>query len=446
MYGIEDKLLAIAYSLLMLLLAGGIRVVAGTFLIPAGLFALAWFAFTLLPLVFLFSVPINSLAILYILAAVCVFSLSALPFDWQGGLRRNLTKSLPTAGFDSLFLKVVLYLSAMASASLSVVTMLINGFTIEQVMFDLLRTSGQYATVRGMVGLEYGIIGILNTMFTYLCPVLGGLRALAPRRKWFFVVSMAPSVFKMVIASSKLVFLVSLCFYLSGALIARIYAKQMSLPKVSGLPKMILGAAILIPLVLVSFVSRFAGFDLDNLGAIADPLLYDVRSYTLGQTYAFADFFSHTIGYPCATFYNDDFHSYGSYTFFPILDMLGIGKDATLIYEESGWYKDLFETNIFTFFRGLIDDFGVVGSLLFMLVFGTFAHAVTYRILTRARAWFALAVFNTIVVFILMGYLVSVFSARYAFLTAAVTWLLLNLNERLYRTNNSRADRYPAKT
>jgi hypothetical protein len=81
-----------------------------------------------------------------------------------------------------------------------------------------------------------------------------------------------------------------------------------------------------------------------------------------------------------------------------------------------------------------------------MLVFGTFAHAVTYRILTRARAWFALAVFNTIVVFILMGYLVSVFSARYAFLTAAVTWLLLNLNERLYRTNNSRADRYPAKT
>jgi hypothetical protein len=126
--------------------------------------------------------------------------------------------------------------------------------------------------------------------------------------------------------------------------------------------------------------------------------------------------------------------------------MLGIGKDATLIYEESGWYKDLFETNIFTFFRGLIDDFGVVGSLLFMLVFGTFAHAVTYRILTRARAWFALAVFNTIVVFILMGYLVSVFSARYAFLTAAVTWLLLNLNERLYRTNNSRADRYPAKT
>ena len=434
MYGIEDKLVAILYSLLILLLAGGIRVFAGTFLIPAGLFALAWFAFTLLPLVVLFSVPINSLAILYIVAAVFVFSLSALPFDWQGGLRRNLTKSLPAAAFDSRFLKVALYLSVMASTSLSVVTMLINGFTIEQVIFDLIRTSGQYATLRGTVGLEYGILGVFNTMFMYLCPVLGGLRALAPKRKWFFVVSMVPSLFTMVIKSSKLVFLVSLCFYLSGALVARIYARQMSLPKVSGLPKMIIWAAIIIPLVLVSFVSRFTGFDLDNLGAIADPLLYDVRSYTLGQTYSFSDFFSHAIGYPCATVYNDDFTSYGAYTFFPILDMLGMGKGATLIYDEAGWYKDVFQTNIFTFFRGLIDDFGVAGSLLFCFVFGTFAHAATYRLLTKTRAWFALAVFITVVVFILMGYLTSVFSARYAFLTAAVTWLLLNLNERLYRT------------
>jgi oligosaccharide repeat unit polymerase len=439
MYGIEDKLLAILYSLLMLLLAVGIRVVAGTFLIPAGIFALAWFAFTLLPLVVLFSVPINSLAILYILAAVFVFSLSALPFNWRVGLRRNLIKSLPAAGFDSRFLKIVLYLSVMASISLSFVTMLINGFTIDQVILDLLQTSGQYAAVRGTVGLEYGIIGVLNTMFMYLCPVLGGLRALSPRRKWFFAVSMVPSLLTMVIQSSKLVFLVSLCFYLSGALIAKIYAKQMSLPKVSGLPKMIFGAAILISLVLVSFVSRITvsglgEFDLDNLGAITHPLLYSVISYTLGQTYAFADFFSHTIGYPCATFYNDGFHSYGAYTFFSIFDMLGIGKELPLlVYQESGWYKDVFETNVFTFFRGLIYDFGVIGSLFFVFVFGTFAHAVTYRVLTRTRAWFTLAVFIAIVVFLFMGYIMSVFAARYTFLTAVMTWLLLNLNERLYR-------------
>jgi len=433
MYGIEDKLLAILYSLLMLLLAGCIRVAAGTFLIPAGLFALAWFAFTFLPLVILFSVPINSLAILYILASVFVFSLSALPFNWRNGLRRNLIKSLSAAGFDSRFLKVVLYLSVMASASLSVVTMLINGVTIEQVIFDLIRTSGRYAAVRGNVGLEYGIIGVLSTMFTFLCPVLGGLRALAPRRKWFFVVSMMPSLLTMLIQSTKLVFLVSLCFYMSGALIAKIYAKQMSLPKVSGLPKMILGVAILIFLVLVSFVSRLGELDLDNLGAIADPLLFDVRTYTLGQTYAFADFFSHIIGYPCATFYQEGFPSHGANTFFSIFDMLGINKGpAPNMYQETGWYKDVFETNIFTFFRGLIYDFGVAGSLFFIFVFGTFAHAVTYRVLTRRRAWFMLAVFVSTSVFIFMGYLFSVFTSRYVFFTAAVTWLLLHLNDRLY--------------
>jgi oligosaccharide repeat unit polymerase len=235
---------------------------------------------------------------------------------------------------------------------------------------------------------------------------------------------------------------------LSGALVAKIYAKQMSLPKVSGLSKIILWAAILISLVLVSFVSRIlvsgvGEFDLNNLAALTDPLFYSIRSYTVGQTYAFADFFSHAIGYPCAAFYHDGFHSYGAYTFNGIFDMLGKGKEFPPgMYEESGWYKDVFETNIFTFFRGLIYDFGVAGSLLFIFVFGTFAHAVTYRVLTKTRAWFALVVFIAIVMFIWMGYLFSVFTARYIFLNAALTWLLLNLNERLYRTNRLKAGQH----
>jgi len=441
MYGIEDKLFAIFCSLLMLLLAGGIRMFAGTFLIPAGIFALAWFSFTFFPLVVLFSVPINSLAILYIFAAVFVFSLSALPFNWHGGLRQNLIKSLPDAGFDSPFLKIVLYISAIASASLSVITMLINGFSIEQLIFDMIRTSGQYAAVRGTEGLEYGIIGILSVMFTYLCPVLGGLRSLAPRKKWFFAVSMAPSLLTMVTQSSKLVFLVSLCFYLSGFLIAKIYAKQMGLLKVSELPRIILWAAILFLMTIISFVSRLGEYDPDNLAALTDPLFYSIYSYTLGQIYAFADFFSYTIGYPSASAFKDEFYSYGAYTFASIFNMLGIGKEfPSTMYEESGWYLNVFETNIFTFFRGLIYDFGVLGSLLFLFVFGVFSHAVTYRVFTRMRAWFTLATFIIVLVFILMGYIFSVFVARYVFLNAAVIWLLLSVNARLYRTHKQQAN------
>lgn len=441
MYGIEDKLVAILYSLLMLLVAVGVRTAAGTFLIPAGIFALAWFAFTFLPLTVLFSVPINSLAILYILTAVFVFSLSAIPFNWRAAFQLNATKSLSNAKFDSHFLKIVLYISVIASASLSVVTMLNNGFTIEQVVFDLIKTSGQYAAVRGTEGVEYGITGVLSIMFTYLSPVLGGLRVLALRNKWFFVISMAPSLLTMVTQSSKLVFLVSLCFYLAGVIIAKIYAKQIRLPKISGLPKIILGAAVLSVLVLISFVSRLGEFDQENLAVVTEPLFFSIASYTVGQIYAFADFFSFTIGNPSVTSFKDEFYSYGAYTFASIFDMLGVGKEFPPgMYEESGWYRDVFETNIFTFFRGLIYDFGVSGSLLFIFIFGVFSHAVTYRVLVKTCAWFSLATFIAVVVFIFMGYLFSVFVARYVFLIASVTWLLLNLNARLYQIPKRRGN------
>ena len=436
MYGLDDKLLAIFYSLLMLAVAVGIRFIVGTFLIPAGIFALAWFCFTFFPLVILFSVPINSLAILYILSAVFVFALSSLPFDWKSGFQKNQLKSTSDAGFDSHLFTTALYFSALASFLLSAITMLSNGFTIDQVIFDPIKTSGQYAAVRGNEGLEYGMMGIFSIMFTYLCPLLGGLRIYAPNRVWFFMVSMAPSLFTMLTQSSKLVLLVSLCFYLSGVLVAKIYANKFELPKLSGLFKVFVLAGILFFLTLISFVSRLKEFDLGDLGAVLDPLFFSIASYTLGQIYAFSDFFSYVIGHPASTAFKNDFYSYGAYTFASIFDMLGIGKEFPPgMYDESGLQKNIFETNIFTFYRGLIYDFGIVGSLVFLFIFGAFSHVVTYRALSRSAPWFTLATYIVILVFILMGYLFSVFAARYAFLTAAVAWLLFSLNAFLHPPN-----------
>jgi len=184
MYGIEHKLAAILYSLLMLASAVAIRLTAGTFLVPAGVFALAWFGFTFVPLVLLFNAPINSWAVLYMAAAVAVFSLSAVPFNWRQARVRNLQKSLPTARFDSKFLERTLYVSVVLSMLLSLATMVINGWTVQDIIFGLLETSGEFAAQRGgSEGMEYGLIGLLGVFFTYLCPVLGGLRALGDNQR-----------------------------------------------------------------------------------------------------------------------------------------------------------------------------------------------------------------------------------------------------------------------
>jgi len=432
MYGLEDKLLSIGYSFLMLLCAVLVRARAGTFLIPAGIFALTWFAATFFPLLLLFIVPVNSLAILYIAAAVFVVTLSGVPFPWKSARLRNLEKSLPAASLDSRFLMNSLYFSAAMSVVFSAWSIVVNGWTIQTSLIGLIKSSGEFAAQRGSAdGVEYGLVGTLGVFFTHLCAVLGGLRSQGPRRGWFFFVALSPSLFAMIIQSTKLVFLVGLSFYLAASLVAKIFANQMKLPNMTLAPKYIVGGIAIAALVLVSFASRDGIYELE-FAAMLEPMGFMLSSYILGQIYAFADFFSYTVGMPSDSFFLDDYNSWGAYSFASIYDMLGAGKEFPPgMYEETGSYFGVFQTNIFTFFRGLIYDFGVLGSLLFLFCFGLIAHSVTYHVFTSKRAWFFCAVLIGLIVFILMSYLYSVFVARYVFLNAVVVWILLRVNQLL---------------
>ena len=437
MYGIEDKVLAIFFSLLILLIIFLIRVLVGTLLIPAGLFAVAWFVFTFFPLVALFSAPINSLAIAYIFLAVLVFAFSALPFDWKNALKSNKNKTLLPVKFNSSLLKRMLYFSSISSILLSIITMLINGVSIEQILLEPIKTSGQYAANRAANGLDYGLIGILCTLFTYLSPALGGLMIYDKHKKFIFIVCVAPSLLIMLTQSSKLALLVSLCFYTAGAISAKIHANMIKLPGTPAFLRIFFWGIALLMLTLISFFSRLGNFDLDNLENSLKPLIYSLVSYILGQIYAFSDFFSYATGFPSTSVFKNDFNSYGAYTLGSVFELLGIGKVFPPgMYEESAWYLDVFETNIFTFFRGLIYDFGLLGSLLFIFFFGIFSHSIFYRVLTKERSWLALAILMAIYVFILMGYLFSVFVARYVFLVVFSIWLILVLNERFEKKSS----------
>ncbi len=435
MPGLEEKILAITFSLSILAIVRFSRVLTGTYLMPAGLFSICWFIFTIVPLTILAIVPINSFAILYIALATLLFSMSAAPFNWRAAITLNKRKISRSYLFDTKFLRFAMYASIGGSIFFSLSIMMKNGFTIDQIMCNLIETSGQYATQRATNGIEYGLIGMFGTLTTYLSPVLGGLINSKRNNKWMFALSISPSLFTMVIQSSKLVFLVAFCFYISGALIGRIFQHQLSIPKIKNPIRLFSGITIVSALILISFVSRFSDFEFNNIEVIIEPLIFSIASYTLGQIYAFSDFFSFATNAPSFSSFKDDFYSFGAYTLNSIFAVLSMGKDFPPgMYEESGWYSDTFETNIFTFFRGLIYDFGVVGSLIFLYLFGLLSHFIAYRTLIKRKPWAAATSFIAIIVFILMSYLFSVFVARYSIFTCAVLWLLLRVNSILNQT------------
>ena len=437
MYGIEHKVLALPFSGALLLQAYVVRSWIGTYLAPAALFPLAWFFFTFFPLVMLFDAPINAWSIFYIWLSAMAFSLSALPLDWKWAIKKNrLAKATCPAPFESTFVRTCLYVSALGSVVFSMWTMINNGWGIEEILFDLLATSGRFAALRGIEGMEYGLIGTLSIFFTYLAPVLGGLIASAQQtgkaKAGYFVVAMAPSIFTMVTQSSKLVFLISLFFYLAAVMLDKLYRSRLSLFKGWHLTKILVGALILFPLVLVSFVSREGYSDLSDLNETVKLLKYALSSYSLGQIYAFSDFFSFYIGMPAMATYKNDFESFGAYTFASVFETLGIGKNFPPgLYEETGRFPGVFETNIFTVFRSLIYDFGGVGSIIFMFISGFVANAFFYKLLVGRRSWLSSTVYVVTVVTILMGYLMSVFMARYMYLNAFAFYLILRINSWL---------------
>ena len=434
MYGVEHKLIAILSSLVILVPLAMARSITGTFLSPASVYSASWFVFTFLPLVLIFKAPINPWTIAYIAATAFLVTLSALPFGWQRARQKNAHKLQASVSLTSPLLTAAIYVSVSASVVFSLALVLQNGFSLDRIFLELLATSGQYAAQRGNSGMEYGMLGVLSTFFTYLAPALGGLQAGKPKRGYVFALSILPSLLAMVTQSAKLLFLVALCLYVGGALIARLFANDLSAPRLKGGWKMILGGAIIVSFVLVSFVSRLGVTDIGGLSDVIDPLLYSISSYTLGQVYAFSDFFAFTIHDPSMAVFKDEYYSWGAYTFASIFDALGIGKEFPPgFYMETGSYATSFETNIFTLFRGVIYDFGVGGSLVFMFLFGLFAHFVAHRAMSKTNAWLACATYIAVIVFILMSYLISVFVARYIFLNATAVWCMLHINERVYK-------------
>lgn len=436
---IAYKLIAIFFSLLLLLQAYVIKLTSGSFLVPGSLFSFAWFLFTFVPLVLLFNVPVNPGSILYIFILVFAFAFSAVPFNWKFAFLQNEAKDrLASLKFDSAFIRVCFYVSVGSSFLFCFLFVLSNGFDIASFLFDFIGTSARYAALRGNEYLEYGLLGTLSIFFTYFSAVLGGIVTYfikTGRRKilWFGL-SIAPSLFAMLTQSSKLIFMVAVIFYLSSTFLMKIHAGNRSLVRFSDLLKSFWLSLLLIPLLIIAFISREGYNNFDTYSEAFDLLLPAINSYLFGSLYAFADFFSFYMGFDSSSVYQvEDGYTLGYYSFKSIFDTFGGTKIFPPGYYSDNYsYGNVLATNIFSFFRQLIQDFGCLGSIIVMYVFGIFNHYFFYKMLVRNNAWFASCVFIVFFAFLGFSFLLNIFTARYIFLIAFSLYVVLNINSWAY--------------
>ena len=396
---IAYKLLAIFFSFLLFIQAYIIKTETGTYLVPASLFSLMWFFFSLIPLIVLFGVEINPLSIFYIFLAVFSFSLSAIPFNWRFAFEKNKeNKPITLIKLNSGFLRYSFYVSIFLSFVFSSYLVMSNGFDLASFGSNFIETSAKYAALRGNESLEYGLVGTLSIFFTYFSSLLGGLVAYFKKssgKKFFcFLLAVMPSLFVMLTQSSKLIFLVAILFYLASTLLMKILSSNHALFNFSGGVKIVAISLLLLPLIIIAFTSREGYNNFDTSGEALDILLPAINSYLFGSLYAFSDFFSFYFGMPSSSRYNIEYYNWGYYTFKSVFDSFGGTKVFPAgFYSDNYDFNSVLSTNIFTFFRGLIQDFGCVGSLLFMYFFGFIFHFSFYRLLINKNLWLGCSLF-----------------------------------------------------
>ena len=161
------------------------------------------------------------------------------------------------------------------------------------------------------------------------------------------------------ITTAKAPFLICILAAVCGLFAARQTDKSRTGPAQGiGLRGILLGSAIALVLVL-SLAARYGGGD----DVDSDLLVGRVAGYVFGQVYAFSAWVT-TGGWLV------DHAAFGQYTLAGVFELFGIGARTGGMYTEIAIDDGAAESNVFTAFRGLIQDFYLPGAVAVMFALG----------------------------------------------------------------------------
>lgn len=280
----------------------------------------------------------------------------------------------------------------------------LQGFTLSVNFLDI---AGEYAGMRysdDIVTNIYARIGLLASFQTaVLGGVLFGVSATILSRIKIISLAFFPAILVMLLQSAKGLLFLSASLFFGGWLVTRLYKYDYTLPRISPitLVSIILAVGAMI---FVSFVAR-VGLDFDVIKSY-------FASYSSGHIYAFSAWLS-------ARYFNTGSDQYfnqpemqaGFYTFMGVFQAFGDSRPVVLgVYDEFYIVPGLLETNVYTAFRGLISDFGFIGSLIISGLSGFFANVVFYFMLSKHFAPMSCVIFIYMVGLIYQSYIISSFT------------------------------------
>lgn len=429
-----EKITAICFSLGLLVQAVVVRKIVGTWIFPAALFSLFWFFATIVPLVFLFLIPINPQGMVFIFFACLLFSCTALPFQWRKAFitNRRLGQS---EKYDSAFLIWSFYLFSIGAVLTLIVSISEQGFSFADILFNFLAVANQYMAKRYSDELSSSIFSQLSFVLMYPAAIFGGLvfdSAKSSARKGLYIaLVLMPSILALLVQGAKGNLFLVLAFFWGALLMSKLNKGDLKLfGKINWL-KLSIYFLVLFFMLIFSFLSRGLFEESDN-NVILNGLIRYFASYTSAHMYAFSDWFSYYVGSGSVMNYAIDSDANGFYTFMSVFKFAGSQKETVPgVYGEYFYYGDFITSNIYTWFRGLVTDFGILGTAVFMCIFGGISHVLFFCGLMLRNRVIAHTFFIHFIGFLYTTYIVSLLIWNSVYTSFIIVSIVLIANKIL---------------
>lgn len=373
---------------------------------PAFLMQIMWISYITLGLIVVsFDQKIDFWGILWIIAAINIFSIGSITGtnflfnldDYKNDYKRNI---------DYNKCKIILVTSISLLLLVTLYNMLekginINAFLEINTLFDINATAAQERyNGHSQSSFLDGVLSQVRGVLAYITPFISGLFitiAKNKRDKYLSYFSFVPTIFDLMLSNTKLGLIVATFLFVCGyvAMNLMLYGELPKL-KLRNFLSYIMVIFLFIGFLFAAMILRVGSYDIEMLNV----LKYKFINYVFGGVFAFDFWFSHAESQKLL---------FGARTINGVSNLLGI------LSREQGVYKEFYvngflQTNIYTAFRGIIEDFGKTGGLIFMYVFGFISGRIHSKVLSSKPTAVSYSLLAACYFFIVNSFFISPWS------------------------------------
>lgn len=413
----------------------------GSWTHPSCLFSIFWAFMVCLPLLLAPQIDTTAWPVTYLLAAAVAFSAPVFFQNWIKPMAAAHSRQGQTAGFSQPYLTVIVVASQVATLAMTVANLNAQGFPLTAALADPITTACEYLKIRYDGILEPNVFSKGATLLNYFGVVFAGLALGAgrslPNQLGIIILAILPSLLYMMMYADKGTVFLAGAYLFGSVLVSRISSGYTALITVRTVAAGVLILALIAPVTAVSLLNRSTPGQcsaetrsaevvakmsvwsanreksakperLDETVALHGGFGFYARSYAAGHFFAFSDWFESYVFEGGKGYTNPQSKTWGFWTF------MALGKHVNPEYRLPPGYFDeyyladgILMSNIYTMYRGLIYDFGIVGSLVFMVLAGWVSSLAYRQMLTNENAPISQAYFIFLLGFIYTSYIIS---------------------------------------